>query len=162
MTLEEFKNVEASSIPMGKSISIIARSQNIYLNHSLKGLDINSTQLHLLFEISHKSNLNQESLASRCNINKGAVARSIRNLEEKGIIERKIDDENRRQNKLSITPKGRKIMKSGIEILNRWEREVLDDEMIDEETLKIVLKRIAVNSIALNQGGNESEQKQEH
>ena len=69
MPLEEFRQMDASLFPIGKLISMISRGQEIYLNHQLKDLDINSTQLQLLFEISHQNNLNQERIASRCNFN---------------------------------------------------------------------------------------------
>ena len=151
MSLEEFKKMDASQFPIGKLISMISRAQEIYLNHQLKNLDINSTQLMLLFEISHQNNLNQEKIASRCNFNKGAVARSIRKLEEKELIIREIDEKNRRQNKVSLTPKGEEIIKKGIDVLNIWEDEVFNDYLIDEITLKKVLKDIAVRTIEMNE-----------
>ena len=152
MSLEEFKKMDASQFPIGKLISMISRAQEIYLNHQLKDLDINSTQLMLLFEISHQNNLNQEKIASRCNFNKGAVARSIRKLEEKELIIREIDEKNRRQNKVSLIPKGEEIIKKGIDVLNIWENEVFNDYLIDETTLKKVLKDIAIRTIELNEG----------
>lgn len=155
MSLEEFRQINASDIPLGKLISMIARGQNIYLNHNLKKLDINSSQLHLLFEISHQSNLNQEKIASRCNINKGSVARSIKKLEEKELIIRQIDEKNRRQNKVSLTPAGEDIMKKGIDILYRWEEEVFQDNIIDENTFKKALKEVAINSIEIMKENNE-------
>ena len=152
MPLEEFRQMDASLFPIGKLISMISRGQEIYLNHQLKDLDINSTQLQLLFEISHQNNLNQERIASRCNFNKGSVARSIRKLEEKELIIREIDEKNRRQNKVSLTPKGEEIIKKGIDVLNIWEDEVFNDYLIDETTLKNVLKDIAIRTIELNEG----------
>ncbi|WP_410320155.1 MarR family winged helix-turn-helix transcriptional regulator [Methanobrevibacter sp.] len=152
MPLEEFRQMDASLFPIGKLISMISRGQEIYLNHQLKDLDINSTQLQLLFEISHQNNLNQERIASRCNFNKGSVARSIRKLEEKELIIREIDEKNRRQNKVSLTPKGEEIIKKGIDVLNIWEDEVFNDYLIDETTLKKVLKDIAIRTIELNEG----------
>ena len=149
MPLEEFRQMDASLFPIGK---LISRGQEIYLNHQLKDLDINSTQLQLLFEISHQNNLNQERIASRCNFNKGSVARSIRKLEEKELIIREIDEKNRRQNKVSLTPKGEEIIKKGIDVLNIWEDEVFNDYLIDETTLKKVLKDIAIRTIELNEG----------
>ena len=152
MPLEEFRQMDASLFPIGKLISMISRGQEIYLNHQLKDLNINSTQLQLLFEISHQNNLNQERIASRCNFNKGSVARSIRKLEEKELIIREIDEKNRRQNKISLTPKGEEIIKKGIDVLNIWEDEVFNDYLIDETTLKKVLKDIAIRTIELNEG----------
>ena len=91
MSLEEFKKLDAASLPIGKLIIMIARGQTTYLNHKLNDLGINSTQLHLLFEISNQNDLNQERISARCNIDKGAVARSIKKLEEKGLVLRKIE-----------------------------------------------------------------------
>ena len=160
MSLEEFKRLEASRLPIGKLISMISRGHFIYLNHHLKDYGINATQLHLLFEISCQNSTNQEKISSRCNINKGAVARSIRKLEEKGLIVREIDAENRRQNKISLTPEGEDILNRSIDVFDRWESEVFDDDngLTDRQTLKEVLKEMAIRSMELNRGEN-NEQK---
>ena len=152
MPLEEFKNLDPSVLPIGKLVSIIARNHAVYLNHNLKDFEINATQLLLLFEISHQNNLNQEKIASRCNIDKGTVARSIKKLEEKDLIIREIDSKNRRQNKVSLTSKGQKILDKSIDLFNHWEDEAFkDNDIIERETLQIVLKQIAINAIKLNQ-----------
>ena len=149
MSLEELKTIDASSLPVGKLISMIARGHTSYLNHHLQDLDINATQLHFLFEISHQNEINQEKIAERCNINKSAVARSIKKLEEKGFIERKIDDENRRQNKISITQKGEECLKKSSKILSAWENEVINNN-IEKDLLQKFLKEIAIKTIELN------------
>ena len=153
MSLEELEIIDTKTLPIGKLITMIARGQTIYLNHHLKNLGINSTQLHLLFEISHQNNINQEKIASRCNINKGAVARSIKKLEEKKLIIRTIDKENRRQNKVSLTPEGEKTLNESRVLLKKWEDEVLCENIIEKELLQKVLKKIAINTIKLNKNG---------
>lgn len=151
MSLEEFKIMDASTLPIGKLVSMIARSHVIYLNHHLKDLDINASQLHILFELSHQKNINQEKIASRCNVNKGAIARAIKKLEDKELIVREIDSENRRQNKISLTQKGEEVLEKSIKILHNWEEEVLNqDNLIEESILKNSLKNIAIKSIELN------------
>ena len=151
MSLEEFKKLDAASLPIGKLIIMIARGQTTYLNHKLNDLGINSTQLHLLFEISNQNDLNQERISTRCNIDKGAVARSIRKLEEKGLVLRKIDDENRRQNKVSLTDEGQKTLDKSIELLDKFEDEVFNGDIIEKELLQKALKEIAIRTIELNQ-----------
>ncbi len=151
MSLEELKVIDASALPVGKLISMIARGHTIYLNHHLEELDINASQLHFLFEISHQNNINQEKIASRCNIDKGAVARSIRKLEENGLVKREVDDENRRQKKVSLTSKGRKTLNESINLLNFWEEKVFNDTIIEKELLQKSLKEIAIRTIELNQ-----------
>ena len=106
-------------------------------------------------EISCQSNINQENIASRCNINKGAVARSIKKLEEKELIVREIDSENRRQNKVSLTDKGQETLNESINIFNKWEMEIFsENDLIERETLQKVLKEIAIKTMELNQGDN--------
>lgn len=151
MTLEEFKIIDAKSLPVGKLISMMARGHTIYVNRHLERFEINATQLHLLFEISHQNNINQEKIASRCNINKGAVARSIKKLEDKHLVKRQIDENNRRQNKVSLTKKGEEILSESIKILDRWEDEViLDEGYIEKELLQNVLKELVIKTIELN------------
>lgn len=153
MSLEELKEVEASTIPVGKLLYIIGKGYLKYVNHNISEFGINTTQLHLLFEISDSSDINQEQIASRCNINKGAVARSIRKLEEMGLVKRQIDENNRRQNKLSLTKDGEEVLEKTLKVLHNWEDSViLEDGYIEKELLQKVLKEIAIKTMELNKG----------
>lgn len=152
MSLEELKEADPSTLPIGKLITMIARGQSIYMNHNLEDFGINATQLHLLYEISLQDSPNQESIASRCNINKGAVARSIKKLEDKGFVERTVDENNRRQNRVSLTQKGRKTLTEAYDVLNTWEDEVIRQKgYVDKEVLQLVLKEIAIKTMELNE-----------
>lgn len=152
MSLEEFKSIDASLLPIAKLVSMISRGHAIYLNHNLKDLDINAAQFHLLFEISYQCNINQEKIAERCNINKGAVARSIKKLEEKNLIKREVDSNNRRQNKVSLTDEGDRVLEKSIEIFNNWENEVFKDYSQEEKLLlRKTLKEVVINTIELNE-----------
>ncbi len=145
--------MDATQIPVGKLLYMIGKGYSVYVNRNLEEFGINTTQLHLLFEIAHESNINQEMIAARCNINKGAVARSIRKLEEKGLVKREIDKNNRRQNRLSLTKDGEDILIKACGVLRDWEDSViLDDGYIKKELLQKVLKEIAVKTIELNEG----------
>ena len=145
--------MDATQIPVGKLLYMIGKGYSVYVNRNLEEFGINTTQLHLLFEIAHESNINQEMIATRCNINKGAVARSIRKLEEKGLVKREIDENNRRQNRLSLTKDGEDILIKACGVLRDWEDSViLDDGYIKKELLQKVLKEIAVKTIELNGG----------
>lgn len=153
MPFEEIKQMDATQIPVGKLLYMIGKGYSVYVNRNLEEFGINTTQLHLLFEIAHESNINQEMIATRCNINKGAVARSIRKLEEKGLVKREIDENNRRQNRLSLTKDGEDILIKACGVLRNWEDSViLDDGYIKKELLQKVLKEIAVKTMELNEG----------
>ena len=152
MSVEEFKIIDATKLPIGKLIAIIAKNQTLYLNRHLEDLNINASQLHFLFEISHQNEINQEKIATRCNIDKGTVARSVKKLEEKGLVKRQIDDNNRRQNIISLTTKGEKTLEEAIKQLGEWEDNVFNENLIKKEDLQKSLKEIAVKSIEVNEG----------
>lgn len=153
MSYEDLKEVNASNIPVGKLLYMIGKGYLKYVNRNISEFGINTTQLHLLFEISDKSDINQEQIASRCNINKGAVARSIRKLEEMGLVTRQIDENNRRQNKISLTKDGEEVLEKTLKVLHNWEDSViLEDGYIEKELLQKVLKEIAIKTMELNKG----------
>ena len=115
-------------------------------------MGISSTHFQLLFEISNECNINQDGISKRCSINKGSVARSIKKLEDRGLVKREIDENNRRQNKLSLTPKGEDILEKSKRILDKWESEViLEKGYIEKELLQKILKEIAIKTMELNE-----------
>ncbi|WP_394326122.1 MarR family winged helix-turn-helix transcriptional regulator [Methanobrevibacter millerae] len=116
----------------------------------LSELDINITQLHILFEVAGDSTLNQEKIASRCNTNKGAIARSIKKLEDNGFIERTIDENNRRQNIISMTEKGEMTFNKSKDILKEFE-DILFENQQEKENLQIILKNLAIKMTSLNE-----------
>ena len=146
MTLKDF---EDTSFTISRLISIISKIQTVYFNRYLEKYNINTTQLHLLFIIYHNRDINQEEIANQCYINKGAVARSIKKLEDKNLITREIDQLNRRQNKISLTGEGEKILNETNDFLNQWEKEVYDENITDKESLEENLKKIAVKSMEI-------------
>ena len=152
MSLEELREIDARDIPVGKLLFLIGKGYIAYINHQMDKFGINTTQLHLLFEISSSCDINQEKIAERCNINKGAVARSVKKLEDKGLVTRQIDENNRRQNKISLTPNGKKILDEFVRVLHNWEDEViLEKGYIEKELLQQILKEIAIKTLELNQ-----------
>lgn len=146
MTLKDF---EDTSFTTARLISIISKIQTVYFNRYLEKYNINTTQMHLLFIIYHNRDINQEEIANQCYINKGAVARSIKKLEDKNLITREIDQLNRRQNKISLTGEGEKILNETNDFLNQWEKEVYDENITDKELLEENLKKIAVKSMEI-------------
>lgn len=152
MACEDLNEIDATTVTVGKLLYMIGKGYSIYVNRHIYEFGINTTQLHLLFEIYYQSDINQDKIAERCNINKGAVARSIKKLEDKGLVKRQIDENNRRQNKISLTEKGEEILEKSTDILHDWEESViLDEGYISKEMLQKILKEIAVKTMELNE-----------
>lgn len=152
MSFKKFKETEAGDLPLGRLVGMISRAHYNYLNSSFKDLNINPTQFSFMVEIKCKKNINQHELSTNCSIDKGAVARALRKLEEQELIEREVDENNRRQNMLSLTEKGYETLNQAKTILDNWEREVYKDITPEEkEITHDVLKRISLKSFQMNQ-----------
>lgn len=152
MSCCDLEKVDAKDLHVVNLITLIYKAQKIYFNKMLCELEINNTQLHILFEIQKDYKINQEKIARRCNVNKGAIARSIKKLEDNGFIERTIDENNRRQNIISLTDKGNNTLNHSKMILNEFEEYLFDDNDYNE-VLQIMLKELAMKVMSLNENG---------
>ena len=149
MSYCDLEKVDVNEIPVGKLIAILARAQATYFNHMLSEIEINDPQLHILFEINKDSKINQDKIASRCNTNKGAVARSIKKLEENGLITRTIDENNRRQNIITLTQKGSLTLDKAIGMLDELEGYLFEDDN-EKQALQIILRDLSIKVMKLN------------
>ena len=147
----DLEDIDSKDLPISKLVAIIYKSQKIFFNNMFSELDINNTQFNILFEISKDSDINQEKIASRCNFDKGSVARSIKKLEDNGFILRAIDENNRRQNIISLTQKGRETINETTKLLNDLEDYFFDDD--EKELIQNILKDLAIKAISLNEKG---------
>ncbi|MDO5849815.1 MAG: MarR family transcriptional regulator [Methanobacteriaceae archaeon] len=147
--IKKIEEMEASEIPLGKLVLIISRSNFYYLKKHLKDLDLKGYQITMLFEIYKGKNLSQHEIGSHYNIDKGVISRTLRKLEEDGLISREIDETNRRRNIVSLTKEGEKAIEEIINIFNKWEDEIYEDIDIEKDVLHEVLKTIAIKSIAM-------------
>ena len=81
-------------------------------------------------------------------MNDGTIAKALRKLEDKNMIQRSPNPDNRRQNLISLTDTGLNIAEEINNLDDKWEKDVFEvrtsDEIID---LKFDLHRITLNSI---------------
>ncbi len=105
---------------IGKNISILYRQFNLFINHELSDVELNATDLMYLGTLFSKEGITQDDLAKDFCVDKAATARSMRNLEKKGIITRQSDKDDRRVKKIYLTEKAyeyKSLMKS---IKEKW------------------------------------------
>ncbi|MDO5852350.1 MAG: ArsR family transcriptional regulator [Methanobacteriaceae archaeon] len=143
---------ELNIVPL---ISMIYRTEQKYLDHKLKDLDIGSGQINCLMKIYeydidvHEDNLCQNDLCEILKISKGTVASSLRKLEDNGYVIREPIPNNMRKYKLSLTKKGFELVPKIIEIDKMWEND-MDCKFINEE-LKGNLRKILLRSLELTE-----------
>lgn len=120
---------------IGKNINILYRQFNLFLNHELSGVELNSTDLMYLGTLFIEDGVTQDDLAKDFCVDKAATARSMQNLEKKGIIIRKLDESDRRAKRVYLTDKAYKYKPLMESIQKKWMK-ICNTPMNDEEVIQ--------------------------
>lgn len=103
-------------------------------------------QHQILMCISRNPDASQRELAKFHNVSTAAVAVALKKLEKGGYIERLVDREDNRYNKIRLTEKGRQKVSSSIQLFEGTEREMLGGfSDMEKEELFGYLGRISKN-----------------
>jgi len=135
-------------------IKIIYKSYKNYLIHQLAYLDVTPGQIPFILELMHNS-LYQSDLTSKLLLSRAVTTKTLKKLDEKDIIERRVAEDNKRKNEVFLTNKGRKIASKIEEIEENWDTIILENlneefpDINQKELRKILesLAKISLNSI---------------
>ena len=127
-------------------ISILHNQKNSYMNVQLKDIGLSHGQAIALKIIYEEATIKQEDLNKRLQIDKSAVTRILNTLKEKGLIIKEIAKEDKRNQMISLTEKGKVEAKFVIESFAKLENNALKD-FTDEEKMQFVnfLNRVNKN-----------------
>ena len=126
-----------------KKINTISRCAVLYRNDKLNDKTLTPLYHSYVFIITKNPGITQDELASELCINKSNVTRGLNNLEERGFVERKADEKDKRILRVYPTDKMLQAFPEIKEVLREWNSYLTDD--IDENEIKIfqsVLQRI--------------------
>ncbi|WP_319507456.1 MarR family transcriptional regulator [uncultured Methanolobus sp.] len=134
-------------IPLGAFTSIIYRSQFVKINNRMKELGLSAGQFFVLIILSIEQGITQDMLAGKLLIDKGSIARAVNVLEDKGLVKRITDENNRRALRLYLTETGEQLIPEIVKIDNEWEEAAFSGLTEEEKTrAKDLLHKIAKNS----------------
>lgn len=139
-------NISKNSI--GYLTGIAYRAINRTLSNNLKseGNKITSEQYGVLKQLWSKQGLTQLDIAKATRKDKPGITRLLNNLEQKGLIERRVNKDDKRCNKIYLTKAGKKLEKSSIEIGLKTREQALEGVNTKElEICKKVLWEISRN-----------------
>lgn len=114
-------------IPLQLAIVYLFRSHTSYLRKTLKNTGISLGQFPVVVETHKHKTISQKELADILFLSEGTISKTIKQLEDKGIIEHEVNPENRRQNKISLTRKGSEIAERLKYTEINWEKKVIEE-----------------------------------
>lgn len=152
------KEMELEQLQMnliGKMI-LITKEHRTAVNRYVERNDLQKSQHRLLLVLSHlieeSSNVSQRDLAESLNVTPAAVAVTLKKLEKNGIISKTTSETDNRYNELSITEKGRQIVKDSKKAFRSTDMQIFKDFTTEEmEQLLSFLGRMEANLLPLTE-----------
>jgi len=89
----------------------------------LKPYGVTGIQFTVLSVVAHREKLSSADLSRRFYVTPQSMGQLLSTLEERGLLERKEDANNRRILRITLTPAGREVVEAGTRELNRFEQE---------------------------------------
>jgi DNA-binding MarR family transcriptional regulator len=143
------KDMKNMSYYLNCYILILNKAHQTFINPYLKEKNVSYNQYELILHIYRDEGSIQGKIASACGTDKCGASRSLRILEDKKLIIKKIDENNRRSYKLFLTKKGRKVVEDIIEKEIQWENHICEKMNIEKEKLFKILNKACISSLEL-------------
>ena len=123
-------------------ISILHNQKNSYMNVQLKEFGLSHGQAITLKIIYEENNIKQEDLNKRLQIDKSAVTRILKTLEDKQLIIKETSQEDKRNHILSLTSNGKMLYPQIKNVIKETTEVMLKDINQNQQLLleKLLLK----------------------
>lgn len=135
--------------PIGKLISLLHRQNQKLLVKELVPYGIGSGGQHSFLKlILSQPGITQDQLTNELKFDKATTARSVKQLEDSGYIDRRLDPKDRRSYLLYPTAKALDFLPTLQSILDEFNKKLTRNLTLEEETqLVSLLQKITENSI---------------
>lgn len=141
-------NVPTSSMSAMRSMSSAVRHMRLYAERSMAKRNLGFPEQLIIMHLHAAGESNQDALAQLLEIDKGAVAKTLGKLEEKGLVERTVNPKNKREKRIALTNAATPVIKEMAASWQTWVQTVFA-EMGDGElqtflgTMETVAERAA-------------------
>ena len=139
-TPEEARVEERSSHftrELGRAVTFLSRSRKRFMNERLRDYGFSGAMYMILLHIERHPGTTQDSIANHMFIDMCNVARRTKKLEALGYLYRETNQNDRRQNNLYLTEKGRELVPIIRSYMGQWGREITAG-LTDEERATLI------------------------
>lgn len=129
----------------------LSKTHDFYINKHIKNeTDILPSQYYMLLFLYYEMGTNQSDIAKACLMDRSGVSRAFKDFEEKGLIEREINEKNKRAYKITLTKKGNETAEFLIKKEKEWDDMICEELNITREELNAILSKVSMKSLKFN------------
>ena len=129
----------------------LSKTHDFYINKHIKNeTDILPSQYYMLLFLYYEMGTNQSDIAKACLMDRSGVSRAFKDFEEKGLIIREVNEDNKRAYKITLTPTGNKTAEFLIEKEKEWDDMICEELDMSREELLALLSKVSMKSLLFN------------
>ena len=129
------------------NLRILVRSFEAYFRKDMGAIDVNIGEIPVLLAIYTNEGLNQIDLVRKFHVTEANISKTTKNLLQKELIIKKIDNENNTKKLLFLTDEGQEVCNHLLEIFEEWKNVLKGDISGDElRAFAATLDKIAKNA----------------
>ena len=133
--MDDWENDRILLTPTNLYMEYILLSYNNFLRQKLDDVKITYGELTYIYNIKFFPSISQRKLAETLFVSEANVAKMVKKLVEKGLVEKQKDNANKSRNILKLTEKGEEVFVKINVITCGWERNITKN-MSNEEYFK--------------------------
>lgn len=150
MVDENWKKDRIMFTPLNLYMEYILLSYNNYLKDHLEDVDITYGELTYIYSVKYYGPSSQREMAQRLYVSEANVAKMIKKLVNKGLVEKHKDENNKSRNLVSLTDKGEETFVKISVLTCGWERQITKELSNEKYTdLKDVMYQLSLESADL-------------
>ncbi len=119
-----WKNDRIVLTPTNLYMEYILLSYNNFLKKKLNDIEITHGELTYIYNIKFFPSISQRELSETLFVSEANVAKMVKKLVNKGLVEKKKDETNKSRNILTLTDKGEEVFVKVNVLTCAWEREI--------------------------------------
>ena len=147
----EYDEIIEDSPLLVNHVITLMKTHDFYINKHIKSeTEILPSQYYMLLFLYYEMGTNQSDIAKACLMDRSGVSRAFKDFEEKGLITREIDEDNKRAYKIKLTEKGIKTAEFLCEKESEWDDMIQEELNISKEDLYKLLSKISLKSLEFN------------
>ena len=112
--------------------------------------EISYSQYYMFMLLYFEPGVNQSDIAKACFMNRSGVSRAFTDFENKGLIERKINPDNKREYITTLTEKGLKTAKFLEKKEIQWDEMICRQLDLSRDDLLEILSKLSMKSLNFN------------
>ena len=147
----EYDDIIKESPFLANHLITLNKTHDFYMNKHIKnGTEILPSQYYMLMFLYYEMGTTQSDIAKACLMDRSGVSRAFKDFECKGLIERKVNEDNKIAYKIKLTEKGIETAEFLIQKEKEWDNIICEELDISREDLLKILSKVSLKSLEFN------------